>query len=52
MTTRAGTPRWDDDIADVQADAMATVNSHFRQVRTGVPSIAVYPASVPATHRG
>ncbi len=40
-----------DDIAGVQADAMAAVNGYFRRMLTSVPSIAAYLDSVASMHR-
>jgi hypothetical protein len=39
-----------DDIAGVQADAMAAVNAYFQRMLTSVPSIAAYLDSVASLH--
>jgi hypothetical protein len=39
-----------DDIAGVQADAMAAVDAYFQRMLTAVPSIAAYLDSVASMH--
>jgi hypothetical protein len=50
LSQRAEAASRADDIAGVQADAMAEVDAYFKRVLTAVPSINAYLESVAATH--